>query len=383
MSQRIYLSPPDTGKAEKLALANVLDSGWVAPAGPEITLFEEDLARLCQREAAVATVSGTAALHLALLTLGIGKGDVVLCPTFTFAATANPIFYCGATAEFLDSDATTWNLCPQLLEARLSAAAAGKAATVKAVIACSIYGNCVGMAAIEAICQRFGVPLIEDAAEALGAMADGRAAGSFGDFSLVSFNGNKIITTSGGGVLLGKAGAAIEHARYLSSQAREPVRHYEHKAIGYNYRMSNVLAALGRAQLSSLPERIARRKQHFQFYRDAFDSIPGWQAMPAAQWQDCNYWLSCFLVKDTDQRERILDQLEAANIEARPLWKPLHLQAAYQQIQTHGGEVAATLFARGICLPSGSGMSDAQRARVAEIIFSGLFNGACTSEKNV
>jgi dTDP-4-amino-4,6-dideoxygalactose transaminase len=368
MSQRIYLSPPDTGKAEKQALANVLDSGWVAPAGPEITLFEQDLAQLCQREAAVATVSGTAALHLALLSLGIGKGDLVLCPTFTFAATANPIFYCGATAEFLDSDATTWNLCPQLLEARLSASAAGKAAAVKAVIACSIYGNCVGMAAIEAICQRFGVPLIEDAAEALGATADGRAAGSFGDFSLVSFNGNKIITTSGGGVLLGKTGAAIEQARYLASQAREPVRHYEHKAIGYNYRMSNVLAALGRAQLRSLPERITRRKQHFQFYRDAFDSTPDWQAMPAAQWQDCNYWLSCFLVKDTDQREYILDLLEAANIEARPLWKPLHLQPAYQQIKTHGGVVAATLFARGICLPSGSGMSDAQRARVVGIV---------------
>ncbi len=368
MSQRIYLSPPDTGKTEKQALATVLDSGWVAPAGPEITLFEQDLARLCQREAAVATISGTAALHLALLSLGIGNGDVVLCPSFTFAATANPIFYCGATAEFLDSDATTWNLCPLRLEARLSAAAAGKAAAVKAVIACSIYGNCVGMAAIEAICQRFDVPLIEDAAEALGALAEGRAAGSFGVFSLVSFNGNKIITTSGGGVLLGKAGAAIEHARYLSSQAREPVRHYEHKSIGYNYRMSNVLAALGRAQLSSLEKRIARRKNHFQFYCNAFATIPGWQPMPALNWQDCNYWLSCFLVADFDQRERILDRLEAANIEARPLWKPLHLQPAYQQIKTHGGEVAAALFARGICLPSGSGMSDAQRARVAEVV---------------
>jgi dTDP-4-amino-4,6-dideoxygalactose transaminase len=370
MSERIYLSPPDTGSAEREALLNVLDSGWVAPAGPEITLFEQELTRICQREAAVATVSGTAALHLALLTLGVGRGDVVLCPTFTFAATVNPVFYCGAKAEFLDSDPTTWNLCPVLLEERLSAGAAGKAAPVKAVIACSIYGNCVGMAAIAAICQSFGIPLIEDAAEALGAKADGRAAGSFGDFSLISFNGNKIITTSGGGVLLGKAGTAIEHARYLSSQAREPVRHYEHKSIGYNYRMSNVLAALGRAQLQSLGARIARRKHHFEAYCNALHSVPGWEPMPATHWQHCNYWLSCFLMADSQQRDRILDRLEAANIEARPLWKPLHLQPAYQEIKTYGGEVASQLFERGLCLPSGSGLTDAQREYVVKVVLS-------------
>ena len=367
MPARIYLSPPDTATAERDALGAVLDSGWVAPAGPEIGLFEEALAKQAGRTAAVATVSGTAALHLALLTLGIGRGDVVLCPTFTFAASVNPVFYCGAQAEFIDSDPLTWNLCPALLKTRLMAARQNQAAPVKAVIACSIYGNCTGMSEIESLCRAFDVPLIEDAAEALGARADGRPAGSFGDFSLYSFNGNKIITTSGGGVLLGEAGTAIEHARHLSTQAREPVRHYEHNVVGYNYRLSNVLAALGRAQLVTLADRIQRRKQHFEAYRDALANHPDWQPMPADHWQQCNYWLSCFLVANSRDRDFILDQLEAANIEARPLWKPLHQQPAYAEVPFHGNNIASDLFERGLCLPSGSGMSLEQRNRVSEV----------------
>jgi dTDP-4-amino-4,6-dideoxygalactose transaminase len=370
MNTRIYLSPPDTGTAERLALANVLDSGWVAPAGPEINLFENELAAVCQRQAALATVSGTAALHLALLSLGISPGDTVLCPTFTFAATVNPVFYCGAVAEFLDSDPISWNLCPTLLEQRLAAASANKATAVKAVIACSIYGNCVGMAAIESICQRYGVPLIEDAAEALGAKADGRSAGSFGQFSIVSFNGNKIITTSGGGVLLSNNKQSIEHARYLSTQAREPVRHYEHKLVGYNYRLSNVLAALGRAQLISLSQRIEQRKKIFTSYCHAFEHLDDCSPMPASQWQACNYWLSCFLLANKQQRDRLLDRLESANIEARPLWKPLHLQAAYQGLNQHAGTVAAQLFERGICLPSGNKLTEMQLNQVVTLVVS-------------
>jgi pyridoxal phosphate-dependent aminotransferase EpsN len=367
---RIYLSPPDISPKDHASVDAVLSSNWVAPVGPHLTAFEKTLAARVGREHAVALNSGSAALHLALLVLGVGPGDTVICPTLTFAASANPICYCGAEPVFVDSEPRTWNMDPHLLELELSERAA--AGTLpKAVIVVHLYGQCAEMEPLLELCQRYEIPLIEDAAEALGASYKGRPAGSMGQLSFFSFNGNKIITTSGGGMLLADNAAWIEKARYLSTQAREPVAHYEHKEVGYNYRLSNVLAGLGLSQLEDLERRIAVKRAHFEAYRDALVALPGVDFMPIAETGVSNYWLTCLTVdpgRSATSRDAIIAALEAADIEARPLWKPLHLQPVFKDCESIGGQCAETLFAHGLCLPSGSQMSAEARSRVVSIV---------------
>ena len=363
---RIYLSPPDISPKDHASVDAVLTSNWVAPAGPALDSFESAVAARTNREHAVALNSGTAALHLALQILGVGEGDAVICPTFTFAASANPICYLGAEPVFVDSEALTWNMNPVLLEQALK-----ESSNIKAVIVVHLYGQCADMNAILAICAKYDVPLIEDAAEALGASYCGRPAGSMGALSFFSFNGNKIITTSGGGMLLSNDGKCIEQARYLATQAREAVAHYEHKAIGYNYRMSNLLAGLGNSQLDDLQRRIDARRAHFDAYRAELGSLTGIEFMPVADPDAANYWLTCLTVDSEtsgSSRDALIDALEATDIEARPLWKPLHLQPVFKDKICYGGELAAGLFKNGLCLPSGSGMNQSDREAVIKTI---------------
>jgi pyridoxal phosphate-dependent aminotransferase EpsN len=369
---RIYLSPPDISPQDHARVDAVLRSNWVAPVGPALDAFEADVAARLERRHAVALNSGTAALHLALQVLGIGPGDAVACPTLTFAASANPVCYLGAEPVFVDSERRTWNMDAQLLRDALETRD-----DIKAVIVVHLYGQCAEMEAIEALCAEFGLPLIEDAAEALGARYRGRPAGSMGQLSFLSFNGNKIITSSGGGMLLADDATAIDRARYLSTQAREPTRHYEHCAIGYNYRMSNLLAGLGQSQLTDLDRRIAVRRGHFEAYREALGDLPDLEFMPIAEPDGPNYWLTCLTLGSGAQvsRDGLINALEAQDIEARPLWKPLHRQPVFADKQVFGGAVADDLFQRGLCLPSGSSLLETDRGRVIEIIRSCLKNG--------
>ncbi|MEM1221962.1 MAG: aminotransferase class I/II-fold pyridoxal phosphate-dependent enzyme [Verrucomicrobiota bacterium] len=373
---RIYLSPPDIRPEDYPAVKAVFDSNWVAPVGPDLAAFEGALCTHTGCQAAVALNSGTAALHMALQLLNIGPGDTVICPTLTFAASANPICYCGAEPVFVDSESDTWNMDPTLLrEALADLSTQGK--KPKAVIVVHIYGQCADMDEIMAICTEYEVPIIEDAAEALGADFRGQAAGSFGAFSFFSFNGNKIITTSGGGMLVSNNREAIQRARYLATQARQPVAHYEHTEIGFNYRLSNVLAGLGLSQFNDLGRRIAQRKAHFSEYTNHLRELPGVEMMPISDQGNPNYWLTC-LTLDRESikasRDDVLAALEAEDIEARPLWKPLHLQPVYEDVLTYGGAVAEGLFEAGICLPSGSSLRAEERERVIENIIKVLSN---------
>lgn len=361
---RIYLSPPDISTQDHACVDAVLSSNWVAPVGPHLAEFESAVAKRVGVEHALALNSGTAALHLALQVSGVGQGEEVICPSLTFAASANPICYLGAEPVFVDSEPRTWNMDPVLLEKALK-----ERPSIKAVIVVHLYGQCAEMGPIIDLCRKYDKPIVEDAAEALGASYQGRPSGSMGDLSFFSFNGNKIITTSAGGMLLSDRAEWMDRARYFSTQAREPVLHYEHKEIGYNYRMSNVLAGLGLSQFSDLDRRIANKRKHFEAYADAFADLDAVEMMPLAEPDGANYWLSCLTLSGgAEQRDRVLAALEAEDIEARPLWKPLHLQPVFRDKPFYGSSVAADLFERGICLPSGSGMSGSDRSRVAEII---------------
>lgn len=363
---RIYLSPPDISASDHASVDAVLTSNWIAPVGPHLDSFESEVAQRCGVANAVALNSGTAALHLALMLLNVKAGDKVICPTLTFAASANPICYLGAEPVFVDSETKTWNMDPVLLEEALQGES-----NVKAVVVVHLYGQCAQMDQITDICKRHNVPIIEDAAEALGASYRGQAAGSFGALSFFSFNGNKIITTSGGGMLLSDKKEWIDRARYLASQAREPVAHYEHKEVGFNYRMSNVLAGLGSSQLSDLDRRILTRRGHFEHYRDAFTGIEGITMMPIVSADENNYWLSCFTINSTAgqvSRDSILAAFAVAGIEARPIWKPLHLQPVFSKCPSYGGSCAEALFEAGICLPSGSSLSDTERDEVVSVV---------------
>jgi len=342
----------------------------VAPVGPHLEAFEAALAKRADRKHAVALNSGTAALHLALQMLNVQPGDTVICPTLTFAASANPICYCGADPIFVDSEPSTWNMDPILLELELGERAAS-GELPKAVIVVHLYGQCADMDPILAVCERYNIPVVEDAAEALGATYKGRAAGSMGAFSFFSFNGNKIITTSGGGMLLADKASWIERALFLSTQAKEPVAHYEHREVGYNYRMSNVLAGLGLSQLDDLERRIAVKRAHFEAYRDALGELPGVAFMPIVDPDAANYWLTCLTVEPVaggSSRDQIIEALADADVEARPLWKPLHMQPVFQDCASIGGDCAEGLFANGLCLPSGSAMGAEDRSKVIEIV---------------
>ena len=367
-NSRIYLSPPDMSDRERASLMAAFDSNWIAPLGPEVDAFERELAVRTGVSAAAALSSGTGALHLALILLDVGSGDEVWTSTLTFAATVNAIRYVGATPVFVDSERATWNMDPALLREALHDAAV-RGSLPKAVVVVDLYGQCADYDAILAACEEHGVPVIEDAAEALGATYRNRPAGSFGAIGVLSFNGNKIMTTSGGGALLSDDTALVARARHLASQARRPAAHYEHEEIGYNYRLSNLLAAVGRAQLARLDGFVERRREINRRYRAALEAIDGVAFLPEAPAGRSTCWLTCVLLDEERLGvgpEQIREHLEAHNIEARPVWKPMHLQPVFRGCRVVGGAVAQDLFRRGLCLPSGSTLSEEAQRRVVD-----------------
>ncbi|WP_433306690.1 DegT/DnrJ/EryC1/StrS family aminotransferase [Actinoplanes sp. CA-030573] len=366
---RIFLSPPDVSDVERKLLLAAFDSNWVAPVGPDLDAFEAQVAELVGVRHAVALASGTAALHLALVAAGVRRGDTVLVPSFTFAATANAVMYLGARPVFLDSTPDSWNVDPGLVAEELRARAQ-RGQLPRAVVAVDMYGQCADYQPLLDACDRYDVPLIEDAAEALGASYRGRPAGSFGLAGVLSFNGNKIITTGGGGMLLTDDGRVAAQTRYLATQAREPVAHYEHRTVGYNYRLSNLLAAVGRGQVQRLGEMVAARRETARYYREALGDRPGVTFMPVAGYGEPNWWLTCLLV-DPQDRDPMLARLARHNIEARPAWKPMHLQPVFRDCVMRGGAVSADLFRRGVCLPSGSALTARDRERVVEAVREG------------
>ena len=367
---RLYLSPPHLGELERKLLLDAFDSNWVAPLGPHVDAFEAELAARAQVPHAAALSSGTAALHLALLVLGVEQGDEVLVSSFTFAASANAITYVGARPVLIDSEAASWNIDPDLVAEELERRAASGRLPA-AVIAVDLYGQCADYERLASSCARYEVPLIEDAAEALGATYRGRPAGCFGTIGVFSFNGNKIVTTSGGGMLVSDDEALIGRARFLATQARDPAPHYQHSVLGYNYRLSNVLAAIGRGQLRVLSDRVAARRRNWEFYREALGALPGITFMPHAPYGRPNCWLTCVLVRPElfgATREDVRLALEAENIEARPVWKPLHLQPVFAGYRVRGGAVAEELFEYGLCLPSGSALTADDLGRITGIV---------------
>ncbi len=372
---RIYLSPPHMGALEEQYVREAFATNWVAPVGPHVDAFEREFAAVVGRGSdlpihAAAVSSGTAALHLALLLLGVERGDEVIVSTLTFAASANPIVYLGGWPVFVDSEARSWNMDPALLAEALEARAR-QGRLPRAVVLVHLYGQSADLAPIQAACARWGVPLVEDAAEALGSTYGDRAPGTLGVAGIYSFNGNKIITTSGGGMLVSPDAALIAHARKLATQARDPAPHYQHSEIGYNYRLSNVLAGIGRGQLAVLDERVQARRRTFACYQERLGRLPGIGFMPEAPWGRASRWLTCITVEPQAfgaDREAVRCALEAENIEARPVWKPLHLQPAFAHCEAIGGHVAEALFRDGLCLPSGSSLSTADLERICTTI---------------
>jgi dTDP-4-amino-4,6-dideoxygalactose transaminase len=367
----IFLSPPDVGPLEREYVLRALDSGWIAPVGPDLDAFERDVATLTGWAGAVAVSSGTAALHLALLASGVQPRDEVFVSTFTFAASANAVVHAGATPVFVDSEAATWNLSPELLAAALDDSRR-RNRLPRAVVVVDLYGQCADYDAIVPMCRELGVAVIEDAAEAIGATYGGRAAGTLGDVGVFSFNGNKIVTTSGGGMVVSPDPAVAARIRHLATQARLPTVHYEHEEVGFNYRLSNVLAAIGRAQLARLPELIGRRLAINERYAEHLAGRAGIALMPVAPAGTWNGWLTCVLFADPTRRDDALQALAAREIESRPLWKPMHQQPVYRHHARWLNGVSDDLFARGLCLPSGSALRADQVDLIAEVVLSCL-----------
>ena len=367
---RIYLSPPHLDGAERELLLQAFDSNWITTLGPQVDDFEREICAKINLGHAAALSSGTAALHLALLMLGVGSGDEVVCSDLTFSASANAIAYLGATPVFVDSERASWNIDPGLLEEELEERAkSGR--LPKAVVIVDLYGQCADHDRIREVCDRYAIPIVEDAAEALGATYRDKAAGKFGVMGVYSFNGNKVITTSGGGMLVSDDEAWIKRAKFLATQARDPAPHYQHSQIGYNYRLSNLLAAVGRGQLARLEAKIARRKEINSFYREALSGLPGIEFMPVADYGSPNYWLTVILITPGlfgADREAVRLALEAENIEARPVWKPMHMQPVFKDCRVRGGSVGEDLFARGLCLPSGTQMTRDDLERIVSVI---------------
>jgi pyridoxal phosphate-dependent aminotransferase EpsN len=367
--KRIYLSVPHMGGTEERYVREAFASNWLSTVGPNLEAFEREFEKRVGLPS-VALASGTAALHLGLRLLGVGPGDEVVVPTLTFVASVNPIRYLGATPVLVDSDPATWMMDPRLLEELLARkAAAGR--LPKAVVVVHLYGQSADLDPILAACRRFDVPVLEDAAEALGTLYKGRQVGALGALGVFSFNGNKIITTTGGGMLSSPRKDQVDKARFWSQQARDPGVAYEHTEMGYNYRLSNVLAGIGRGQLEVLDERVKQRRAVAFGYRDAFADLPGISLMPQAPYGLHTNWLSCFLV-DAEAfgagRDDVIRALDARNAEARPLWKPMHLQPLYASCERLGGAVAEDLFRRGLCLPSSSSLSAEEQALVVETV---------------
>lgn len=339
------------------------DTNWIAPLGENVNGFEKELAAKVGAKAAAALSSGTAAIHLALKAAGVGEGDIVFCPTLTFSATANPIIYQHATPVFIDSDFETWNMCPKALEEAFE-----KYPNVKAVLVVHLYGLSADMDPIMEICRKYGVAVIEDAAESLGTYYKGKHTGTIGDFGIFSFNGNKIITTSGGGMLVSNNQERIAKVRFWATQSRDPARHYQHSELGYNYRMSNVVAGIGRGQLKVLDDRVAKKKYIFEFYKRELGELEGVSFMPVNEWNEPNFWLSCMTLVGPVKPLDVMIALENENIESRPVWKPMHMQPFFEKYDFIGSNVAETLFASGVCLPSDTKMTDEDLERVCKII---------------
>jgi dTDP-4-amino-4,6-dideoxygalactose transaminase len=372
-NNKIWLSSPHMGGTEQNYVNEAFESNWVAPLGPNVNGFETDISNYLSNQDQIYTAaltSGTAALHLALKMLGIGAGDVVMVQSFTFCGTTNPVSYLGAEIVFIDSELDTWNMCPDALQEALKKY---KHKSVKAIMPIHLYGMPAKMDEIHIIADQFGVPVIEDAAEALGSLYKGQNCGTFGEMAALSFNGNKIITTSGGGALVSQNKNYIDGARFLATQARDDAPHYQHSQIGYNYRMSNIVAGIGRGQMEVLNERIAQRRANNQLYREFFKGIAGitFQTEPNTDYFS-NYWLTAILIDPTltygISREDVRLALDAENIESRPLWKPMHLQPVYEGSKFFGSGVCERLFELGLCLPSGSNLTEEEFVRIFEVL---------------
>lgn len=368
---RLYLSPPHLGRHELNYLHKAIEDNWVAPAGPNLDGFERDICEFTGAEHCVALTSGTAAIHLGLRLLGVGPGDEVLCPSFTFVATANPVLYLGATPIFIDSEADTWNMCPQRLREALEQLRQ-QGRRPKALLLVHLYGMPAKLRELLALAAEFEIPVLEDAAEALGARYDGRPLGTFGDVGVFSFNGNKILTTSGGGALVTNNSAWAQKTRFWATQAKDAAPYYQHSEVGYNYRLSNLLAGIGRGQMELLEDRVKKRREIYAWYREQLKFVPGLTFGPTEpNGARSNRWLTTILLNPAETEvtpEQLRLHLENHNIESRPLWKPLHLQPLFATAPMHGGEVCTNLFQRGLCLPSGTAMEEADLRRVAHAI---------------
>ncbi|WP_409341835.1 DegT/DnrJ/EryC1/StrS family aminotransferase [Paenibacillus sp. MBLB4367] len=374
LKNRIYLSPPHMGMQEKKYVEEAFETNWIAPIGPNVDEFEKEVARYVGAAGAVALSSGTAALHMAMKLTGVGEGDLVFCSTLTFVASANPILYQGAQPVFIDSEPHSWNMSPQALKRAFEEAESAKRLP-KAVVVVNLYGQSADMDPILHICNHYGVPVIEDAAESLGATYRGKASGTLGTFGIYSFNGNKIITTSGGGMLVSDDKAALEKARFWATQARDAARHYQHSELGFNYRMSNILAGIGRGQLQVLEDRVRARRQVFAQYTEAWHNVSAFAFMPEADFGRSTRWLTTLLVdgKETGVTSaHIIEELAIHQIEARPVWKPLHLQPLFQGCSYYpheiGESVSDKLFENGLCLPSGSDLKKDEQERVVGVV---------------
>ncbi len=365
MDERIFLSSPhmsDEGY-EQHFVKEAFDTNWIAPLGTNVDGFESELAAKVRSKAAAALTSGTAAIHLALKAAGVEKDDIVFCSTLTFSATANPIIYQNAIPVFIDSDYETWNMCPKALEEAFE-----KYPQVKAVLLVHLYGLSADMDQITALCKKYNVALIEDAAESLGTYYKGQHTGTFGDYGIFSFNGNKIITTSGGGMLVSNDEERITKARFWATQSRDQARHYQHSELGFNYRMSNVVAGIGRGQLKVLNDRVAKKNYIYDFYKRELSNLEGVNFMPNNDWDQPNYWLSAMTLTGKVRPVDVMDALEKENIESRPVWKPMHMQPYFEKYDFVGTDVSERLFETGVCLPSDTKISDEQLERVVEII---------------
>jgi len=369
-NKRIYLSPPHMSGEEQRFVAETFESNWIAPLGPQVDAFEREFCDRVGISHAVALNSGTAAMHLALRYLGVGPGDEVIAPSLTFIGGVSPILFQGARPGFIDSDRISWNMDPDLLHEELLERRKRNRLS-KAVICADIYGQCADYDRISGVCAEFGVPVLLDSAEALGATYKGKSAGADGKAAVYSFNGNKIITTSGGGMLASHDKAMIDQARFWSQQARDPAPHYEHSQIGYNYRLSNVLAAIGRGQLRALDDRVEKKRWIFDHYERALSRVPGIEFMPETDYGKATRWLTVILISPEQfgvDREAVRLAMEKQNIESRPVWKPMHMQPVFKDVPMRGGAVCEDLFKRGLCLPSGTALTEADLNRVIEII---------------
>ena len=369
MNEKIWLSSPHMGGTEQKYIQEAFETNWVAPLGPNVNGFESDLENYLSNKVHVAALSsGTAALHLGLILLGVQQGDEVLCQSMTFSATVNPIVYLGATPIFIDSELDTWNMCPIALEVAIQDRIA-KGKKPKAIIPVHLYGMPAKMDEIIAIANRYEIPVLEDSAEALGSAYKGQKCGTFGSLAALSFNGNKIITTSGGGALVTKSEVLKEKAIFFATQARDAAPHYQHSEIGYNYRLSNIAAGIGRGQMEVLEQHVDVRRKWNQRYQDFFATIPNVTVLKEPSYDFySNHWLTAIVLASFEQREALRLEFESQNIETRPLWKPMHLQPVFEMYPFYGTSVAASLFENGLCLPSGSNLTDNQWERIILVL---------------